>query len=622
METNRIFIADFETEGIDDRPRYPPLPVGLALWVPGQKPFYHAWGHPTHNNSSKRDAVDHYNALRREGRVPVFHHAGFDLDVMETHCGVGWTAEHHDTLILLYQHDPRAASFSLKPAAERLLGEAPTERDELKEWIIQNVDEAKRKKTEWGAYISRAPGDLVGRYACGDVTRTGKLFKKFLKEVISDPLQRAAYERERALTRVLVRMERRGVPVATQRLRRDIPRYERMLKEQETILMDWLKVPKTKRADFKFSGDTFADQLERRGLIKEWILTEKNQRSTSVDSLKEVGVDPKLVHELEVRSTLATCLSTFMKPWHESGEEYDGRFYARFNQVRQDYHGGGGKRQVGTATGRLSMSPNLQNAPRDDKDKRLPRVRSYIVPGELLNGKKRKGLCIVQRDYSQQELRILAHYENGPFLAKYRADPTIDAHNAVKQLIAEQVGIMLERRDTKDLNFGLIYGMGAAKTALKINRSLQETRKLIRAHMKSLPGVKMLKDQLIELESSGEPLYTWGGRKYYCEKPKYVEKMGRTMTFGYKLLNVKIQGSAADCTKQAMLNYYEAGYDDEYPLFLQVHDELLALAPWTRRNDAHKKMREAMMDVDFNVPMLSDGKVAQLSWADGEKVSI
>lgn len=616
MELKRIAIADFETDAIATRPLYPPKPVGLALLVPGQKPFYHAWGHPTGNNSSRADAVNHYKSLMREGYVFVWHHAGFDLDVMETHCGVDWPTEHHDTLLLAFLNDPRARTFSLKPTAERLLGEAPTERDALKEWILGNVPGAKPKT--WGAHISKAPGQLVGKYACGDVTRTRDLFKLFAKKVLSDPEQLRAYDRERRLTRLLIKMERRGVPVATRRLKKDVPKFEKGLGLLETQLMDRLKVPKSKRDDFTWSGERFADQLERCRAVKEWILTDKGNRSTGIDSLKEVGVEKALVHELETRAQLQTCLSTFMRPWLASGLSHKDRFYARYNQVRQDYHGTEG-RLVGTETGRLSMTPNLQNVTRSGKDVRVPVVRDYIIPGTLLNGKVYADLALGRRDYSQQELRILAHYEDGPFLAKYLADPTIDAHNAVRDLINELIGLLLERRFIKDLNFGLIYGMGMAKLALKLGMTINETRKLFRALLKAMPGVEKLKKELQALEDTGECLYTWGGRKYYCEPAAYVERHGRTMKFGYKLLNLKVQGSAADCTKQAMVNYDEAGYDDKWPLLLQVHDELINLFRIKDARKAHRCLAACMADVNFKVPMLSEGKTGTVSWHQMKK---
>lgn len=614
MELRKLFFADFETEEIKARPDYPPKPVGLALLCPQARvDRYHAWGHESGNNSTLNEARRHYQLFLREGYVPVFHHAAFDLDVAETHLGLAWPAEHHDTLVLAFLADPRSPSFELKPLAERYLNERPEERDALREWIVANVPEARRAKMKWGRWIARAPVRLVGPYARGDVSRTRGLFLKFAREVLADPEQARAYERERRLTRVIIKMERRGVPVAVDRLRRDIPRYEAAQRALERRLMDRLRVAKTRREDFHWSGEGFADQLERCGAVREWILTKQNARRTGTDSLVEVGCDPRLVRALEVRAQLQTCLSTFMRPWLAQGREHGGRFFARFNQVRQPSFADG-RKLVGAETGRLSMTPNLQNVIRSDKDPRVPKLRDYVTPGD-------RRLVLVQRDYNQQELRILAHYEDGPFLAKYLADPTIDAHVAVGELIVELVSIELARRDVKDLNFGLLYGMGQAKLALKLRRPIKETRVLYRAHQAALPGVKRLKEQLDEAGRAGQPIYTWGGRRYFSEPPRWDEETERTWRFEYRLLNIKIQGSAADCTKQAMLNYHEAGYDDRWPLLLQVHDELLAAARAAQARRAHRALNECMLDVDLKVPMLSDGKTGRISWHRMKKVA-
>lgn len=627
MDLRKVFFPDFETHAIKPRPEYPPKPVGLSIRVPGARSRYYAWGHPCNNNATMKEARDHMLALYRDGWVGCWHNAGFDLDVGEVHMDLPWPSYHHDTLILAFLDDPRQARFSLKPLAEKELGEPPTERDELKDWIIANVPEARKRPKDWGTYIACSPGDLCGTYANGDTSRSEGLYKLYRKRVLGDRLQRQAYAREIACTRVLIRMERRGVPVGTRALATDIPKYRRVLKRIENALMDRLRVAKTRREDFKWSGEGFADQLERARVIKEWILTDKGNRSTSVDSLREVGVNTQLCDELETRAQIETCLTTFMQNWHDQGQQYDGRFYARFNQVRQDYHGGGGARIVGTSTGRLSMSPNLQNAPRGDKDPRVPVVRKYIVPGAYVPCSKGSGIikqrcrvAINKRDYSQQELRILAHHENGPLLAKYIANPKIDAHVAVKELIYELTVLVVDRRQTKDLNFGLIYGMGLAKLALKLGVDLATAKTLFRAHMKALPGVKALKGALKFASENNEPFYTWGGRKYYCEPKKEVK--GRTWDFWYKMLNVLIQGGAADCTKEAMVNYLTSGADDRFPLILQVHDELLTLSPYNRHKEAHRLLNDAMLSVDFKVPMLSDGSVSCKSWGEMVKVQL
>lgn len=603
----KLAILDFETEAIQPRPLYPPRPVGLAALLPGwSRPRYLAFGHPSGNNSTREEAIDVLAKAVRE-TTTVWHNAGFDLDVAETHLGIRWPAEHHDTLLLSFIEDPDAATLSLKPLAERWLGEPPTERDKLKEWILEHVPEATPKT--WGAYISKAPGNLVAPYAIGDVVRTRKLYRYLMPRIAVDERLLRAYERERKLTQGLVRMERRGLPVATRRLARDVVTYTDAKRGIEHQLLRWLKVPKREWDEFKWSGSKFAEQFVRSGRVEELPETEKGNPSTSAESLAEV-LPPKIAHEFEVRAQLATCLNTFMEPWLASGTLHDDLFFARFNQVAT-YHNG--KRAAGARTGRLSMTPNLQNVIRADKDERVPKLRDYIVRGPYS--------ALGQRDYSQQELRILAHYEDGAFLRSYLEHPEQDAHILVRDLIYRETGIKLERRPTKDLNFGMIYGMGVPSLAERMGLPVNEARSAWKAHEQALPDVKNLRKDLVARAEAGEPIYTWGGRRYYCEEPKVIK--GKLRTFEYKMINILVQGSAADCTKQAMVNYFESGADDRWPLLLQVHDELIFGIPeYGSWRLAHQAVREAMLAVDFSVPMLSDGKLSRVSWHQMKKVNV
>lgn len=602
-----IGALDFETEAIGPRPAYPPRPVGVALRSAGWKRArYLAWGHPEGNNTTLDAAQREVAAFVARHRV-LCHNAGFDLDVAETHLGVAWPSEHDDTLISGFLVDPDSDSLSLKPLAQRYLGEPPTEQDTLRDWVLANVREATSKT--WGAYISQAPVELVAPYAIGDVNRTLGLHAHFEAELAADSRFAGAYARELALTRVLIRMERRGIPVATRRLARDVPRYERVKTEIEAKLLDWLRVPKAARDEFAWSGPAFAEQFVRSRRVKALPLTDKGNPSTSAESLATV-IPAAVAHEFEVRAQLQTCLSTFMLPWLEQARASGGLMFARFNQVRAGDEWG---KKTGARTGRLSMSPNLQNVIRSDKDERVPRLRDYIVPGPYAG--------LAQRDYSQQELRLLAHYEDGPFLASYLANPDQDGHELVRALIRETTRIELERRPVKDLNFGMIYGQGINLTAEKMGLPKDEARRLQRAHAASLPGLPDLQEQLKERARNGEPIWTWGGRRYYCEPPKVIN--GRRRSFEYKMLNKLIQGSAADVTKQAMINYDALGdIAEENPLLLQVHDELiLGLA---RRRDArrvHEALRDAMADVPgIAVPMRSDGKLGFVSWHQLKKV--
>ncbi len=604
-----IGCVDFETLAIAPRPLYPPKPVGVALrssrW---KRSKYLAWGHPCENNCTREDAVRQLKAFVAEHRV-LCHHAGFDLDVMETHLGIPWPEGHEDTLLLAFLVDPDSPSLSLKPLAERYLNEPPSEQEALHEWILKNVPEATPKTA--GAYIARAPGKLVGTYACGDTDRTLGLYDHFMREIEKEPRLRRAYERELKVTRTLIKMERRGIPIRTSLLERDVKRYESTLREVELGLLRKMKIkrPEEKLEEFVWSGKNFAEVLLSSGLVKELPMTEKGNPSVAADSLATV-MPKKIAHEFEVRSQIATCLATFMRPWLKQARETDGLFFARFNQVRGDYHGGSA---VGARTGRLSMSPSMMNIIRGDKDERVPRLRDYIGRGRFA--------LLGQRDASQQELRITAEYEDGPFKAAYLRNPRQDGHTMVGGLIKETTGIVLDRYPVKTINFAILYGAGINKLAAQLGVSKEEAKRLLEAHRKALPGIPALQSALKERARLNEPIFTWGGRRYFCEPPKVIE--GRLRTFEYKLLNVLVQGSAADCTKQAMVNYDSLGsFAEENPLLLQIHDELIfGISNRALAREAHRRVREAFSDLeDFSIPMLSDGKIGAVSWHRMKKI--
>jgi DNA polymerase-1 len=606
----QLAVLDLETYGIDTRPRYPPKPVGLASYVDGQKDYQ-----PCRAESDKKRCAQRIRSWVRAGYTLVFHHAGFDLDVLETHLGISWPARHHDTLLLAYLFEPRASTFSLKPLCEKLFGEKPLERDALRDWILEHVKGATTKS--WGAYISEAPFELVRPYAIGDVTRTYRLVKHFLAQLNKDKQMRGAYDRERKVTRVLIKMERRGVPVAVRALSRDVKLWQARQQALETKLYADLKVPSSKRGpDFPWSGKNFAHQVLKSGLIDDLPLTKKGNYSTSADNLGPL-LPPRVAHRLEVRAQLQTCIQTFALSWLKQARD-GGRFYARYNQVRQDYHGSGA--MVGTTTGRLSMTPNLQNVIRSDKGELVPQLRAYLIPI--------RGCWWLKLDYAQQEFRIFAHVESGEFLERYQQDPTMDAHTVVGMILKERAGVTLARREVKDINFGVLYGMGREKMARKLKLDDITTQRTLKAYHAALPGIKVLQKMFKARAEAGEPIYTWGGRRYFVETPRIVtkERYGvkrlEEQTYEYKLLNLYVQGSAADATKEAMVRYDESGWneDDMAPLLLQVHDELDAMAPKGREREAMGQLRKAMESIELDIPLLTDRLASLKSWDAAKEV--
>lgn len=612
---------DAETHAIGSRPDYPPRAVGYAIKY-GRTKKYLAFGHPTDNNCTRGQAIRIVKGVIR-AHTPVFHNADFDLEVMEKD-GIKVNKEYHDTLRLAFLNEPRAMTLSLKPQAEEWLGDPPEEQNALKEWILENVPKAKRHKTRWGEYISEAPGDIVSPYAKGDVERTMGLFKLWNKEVIN--YMPEAYEREMKLIPIKLNMEQNGIRVRLAKLKREIGAYKKVRDNMEKAIC--------RRLGRKFNPSSnvqLADALISKDLLSHIVKTPTGKVSTARATLEANCTDPKLLEMLALYSTCGIYIGTFLQNWLDIGEVNDRYVQPSFNTVRSsdEYGGGRGK---GARTGRLSSSdPNFQNVPTNTDEsphwktlqvltKLLKKqgvefigLRDYFEPDE--------GCVFLRRDYNQQELRILAHFEEGPFLDMYHVDPTMDAHDAVKHLVAVDTGMDFPRKHIKQTNFGIIYGMGIAKLARRLELDREAAKILKKSVLRAVPGIPRVMRELRELAKNDEPFYTWGGREYYCEEPIIIKTDDggkEKRTFEYKMLNTKIQGSAADCTKQGMINVWENMNHGR--LVLQVHDELVASVPKEHAKEEMRRMREAMEDVKFRLPMLSDGEVGARSWARMRKL--
>jgi len=613
----KVVTIDFETKGIEPRPNYPPVPVGVSIKFPSGKPLYYAWGHREGNNCTLAEAKRALKCAWGNAAIPsgglLFHNAKFDYDVATTHMGMKELPWHqiHDTLFLLFLNDPHAWSLSLKPSAAKLLDMPPEEQDLVKDWILSHKGDIeartkeKVKPSEFGKFICEAPAKLVGPYANGDTLRTEKLFKFLYPKIVAAKML-GAYDRERELMPILLRNEREGLRIDADLLCEDIARYE----EAQLRAEQWLE-NRLKCKGINFDSDVeVGNALDKSGVVTEWVLTKTGKRSTSkVNMTVDLFKDKRVAAALGFRNRLTTCLGTFMRPWAAMAVS-DGRIHTNWNQVRNSDSGKGAR------TGRLTCNPNFQNMPVDWHDKddgyvhpnhiqlpHLPLIRQYILPDE-------RGHVICKRDYNQQEFRLTAHFEDGKLMRGYIENPNMDVHQFVMDEIETITGRLLNRRPVKIINFGMLYGEGVGSLAERMGTDMRETKALKRAHKRALPDVWELDKSLKEAGRNGEPIRTLGGRLYYCEEPLMIN--GRMVTWEYKLLNYLMQGSAADQTKQAIINYEKLREMGRF--MLTVHDELDSSAPKKHAKREQEILAKAMDSIPLDVPVLSDGKTGP-NWA-------
>lgn len=649
-------IIDFETKPAADKYQmlYVPEPVGLACVLPGEAPSYASWGHDSENGifvlkgkklrkaegDPKQWATRHLRAAVKCDRVLGYSIAKFDVQVSDVGMGVKIPdSKIDDGLFSRFLVDPRAPDFKLKPSVERVLGEPPEERDAVYEWLYEH-GHTSRKKVDGryvygskdnpaGKWISKAPGALVAWYAIADCTKAKALHDHDMKIVKRDGML-DAYQLELDVAPILRENERAGVRLDVALLREDRATYTKALAKVEEWLRKKLRAPAGINWD---SDDEVALALRKSGQVKIFPKTATGKDSVSKGKLtKEFFRDEEVYLALCYRSTVAYVMSQNIVPWSESP---NGRAYTSWDQVR-------GAEKGGAKTGRITCSKfaNIIKDPTggknpdylvadDAKIRKLiglppiPLARRYILPevGELFG----------HVDWSQQEIRITAHFEEGRLAQAYRNNPREDIHKFCTKLINDASSQSYARDVIKHVNLRKFYGGGteglvthpmlrldkvykcrldchhredrcdAMKAAYKINNDWEE----------GLPDVVNLINRLKSMYQRGEPIRTIGGRLYHCKPDGVAAKgprKGQMTNFSYMALNDLIQPSAADHLKQALVKWHRHS-KRRASMLGTVYDEINISAPKKLAMEQVKLLQGVMESIPLDVPYRTDGDV-------------
>jgi DNA polymerase-1 len=395
---------------------------------------------------------------------------------------------------------------------------------------------------------------------------------------------------------ILMAASQRGIRVARGALEQALGRAQSALEAADLRVRATLQAPGLDVS----SGAALVAACEAIGLVKpeDWPRTPTGEKSVAKKGLAAVIPNKELVSLLQYRSSLSTCIGTFMHNWLSMSER-TGRLHPEWNQVRTNEDG----KRYGTRTGRLSCSnPNLQNVPTEFEQEipeglpDLPFMREFLLPEE--------GHFWLKRDFSGQELRWAAHFEDGPLLEAYKANPDLDPHQLTKERILEMLHKDFSRKHVKITGFQIIYGGGANAISTNVGCSYSEAQEFKNAYLSAMPGIRDLSKDTSNRGRSGQPITTWGGRHYYREiSAKYPTK-----DFSYKLLNYLIQGSASDHTKEAIIDWDATRYPGS-KFLATVHDEVNISAPMDEWEDHMEHLREAMDAPRGDCPWKSEGFV-------------
>ena len=208
-----------------------------------------------------------------------------------------------------------------------------------------------------------------------------------------------------------------------------------------------------------------------------------------------------------------------------------------------------------------------------------------------------------------QELRVLAHYAEGTMLEAYVNDPKTDIHSFASDLIFKFTGNRLNRTFVKVMNFLCVYGGGAGALSRNLGIDTETAKEMLALHKRAFPEIGALSSELTRISKSGKQIVTWGGRGYWVEEPKVIN--GKRQEWYYKLLNLLIQGSSADMTKEAMIRYYNHP-DRKGEIAVQVHDEIVLEVLDEYIDNDMAILKWAMDDIPgWDVPLMSDGEVGK-----------
>ncbi len=534
------FAFDTETDSLDAMQANL---VGLSFSVEPGRAAYLPLGHDYAGAPAQLDRRTVLERLRGvfadPARRKLGQHGKYDLHVLRRH-GIDVAGYADDTMLESFVLNSGSNRHDMDSLAKRFLGYDTVKYEDVAGKGAKQIP------------FSQVALDDATRYAAEDADITLRLHRALAPKLAEEPaLARVYRDIEMPLVPVLARIEANGVRIDVEELRRQSADLsKRMLAAQQKA---------TELAGRTFNLDSpkqlqalLFDELKLPAVLK----TPTGQPSTNEEALEAIADQHELPRVILEYRGLAKLRSTYTDKLPEMVNASTGR-------VHTSYH------QAGAATGRLSSTdPNLQNIPiRTDDGRRIR--RAFVAP---------EGRKLIACDYSQIELRIMAHLSQDPGLLR-AFESGADIHRATA---AEVFGRPLdevtgnERRAAKAINFGLMYGMSAFGLARQLGIARGEAQDYIALYFSRYPGVRDFMERTRQQARDRGYVETVFGRRLYLE---YINKGTQGQRAGAEraAINAPMQGTAADIIKRAMIGVdgWLADHRQRALMILQVHDELV-----------------------------------------------
>ncbi len=521
-------VVAFDTETTSLESRTAKI-VGFSFAFDEQKAYYVPIAHHYLGVGDQISLQDAQKRLKKLLQFPIVgQNLKYDYKILKHNFDPQLPTPHGDTMIISWLLDS-SLSAGLDNMAKRYF-----------QYEMVKFKDVVKKGEDFGSVDLES----ATRYAAEDAWMTLKLYR-FFQDKLDPTLTKEAQEVEYPFIQTLIEMEDAGIKV-------DVPFFEQLL-ERANHTIETLTQSIYELAEGEFNINS-TQQLGK-------ILFEKLGLKASKKTKTGYSTNEKVLHDLYDEHPIIPKIleyreiyklrSTYIKPLLDLGKkDANHRIYTQFLQT-------------GTTTGRLSSkNPNLQNIP----------VRTELGREIRQGFIAKEGYKLLSIDYSQIELRLLAHFsKDHTLLEAFVSDTDIHLQTAAKIFGEDRAQEM--RSVAKSINFGLLYGMGSRKLAQTIGVTTAEAKQYIESYFATFPTVKSYLESIKESAKRENAVYTLLGRRrvFDWESANAFEKSG----FEREAVNTKFQGSAADLIKLTMNRFHTQINRDEAQMLLQIHDELI-----------------------------------------------
>jgi len=580
LASSEGFAFDTETTSVD---AHQADLVGMSFAIEAGEAAYVPLAHSYMGAPEQLDldwAITQIKPLLEDPNLPkIGQNLKYDMSVMANH-GVLMRGVVFDTMLESYVLDSIGSRHDMDTLSQTYLGHTPVPFSEV-------AGKGKAQLT-----FDQVEIDKGGHYAAEDADVTLRLHQEMMSRLTNQPsLHRVFTELEMPLVSVLSRIESNGVLIDDNMLLQQSQQLAMTMQDAEKSAYS-LAGRNFNLASPKQIQEILYDEMDLPVLKK----TPKGAPSTAEDVLQELALDHELPRIILEHRSLGKLKSTYT-------DKLPTMINTRTGRVHTSYH------QAVTATGRLSSSdPNLQNIPIRTQEGR--RIREAFIA--------EPGMKIMAADYSQIELRIMAHLSGDDTLVK-AFNNGLDIHRATAaEIFSADLDAVTDeqRRHAKAVNFGLIYGMSAFGLAKQLNVERKQAQAYIDQYFARYPGVRDYMESTREFARETGFVETVYGRRLYLPDIKASNHNVRQYA-ERTAINAPMQGTAADIIKRAMIAVDEwiGQGNGQIRMVMQVHDELVFEVAENAVSDLKESICDIMQGVtELRVPMLVDAGVGE-NWS-------